>query len=191
MLVGTGVLAAANLKASPGISPGLPCLRWGCIGAVGAVRGCALKLGAGKADPWRGPLLALGMGQRGWDSGAPWQGMLLRKHGLPRSRGATVEGCTRAGAAHTPAPPPSAPGVVRTGATRPSVATACWSTSGGGGPVLLGLVRCAQPVSAFPPSHSGGTRYPRVASKPKLSTRAEAAKQDEWKSPHLSAKAVG
>lgn len=56
-LVGPGVLAAANLKASPGISPGLPCLR---------VHQCRLGLCAqvGRADSRRGPLLAVGMGQR-------------------------------------------------------------------------------------------------------------------------------
>ena len=87
-LVGPGVLAAANFKASLGISPGLPCLRWESISAV---RGCALKLGAARADSRRGPLLAVGMGQRGRDSGAVWPGMLLRKHCLPRTGGATVE----------------------------------------------------------------------------------------------------
>lgn len=43
-LVGPGVLAAANLKASPGISPGLPCLR---------VHQCRLGL-CGQAWSWEG-----------------------------------------------------------------------------------------------------------------------------------------
>ena len=158
----------------------------------GAVRGCALKPGAGKADSWRGPMMALGMGQRGWDWGAPWPAMPLRKHGLPRTRGATVEGCTRAGAAHAPAPPPSVPGAVRTSATPPqSVARPAGLPPVVAALSFSALLRCAQPVSACPASHSGGTRYPSVASKPKLSTRAEAAKEEEWKSLHVAAKAGG
>lgn len=106
---------------------------------------------------------------RGRDSGAPWPGMLLRKHCLPRTGGATVEGYTRGGLpTHQPAPP-SAPGVVPTRATLPqAAATACWSAPRLWRPypsrAWLGV---PQTVTAFPPSHSGREQIPEGCIKTK------------------------
>ena len=109
--------------------------------------------------------VAAGIGQRGRDSGAVWPGMLLRKHCLPRTGGATVE----VGLPTHQLAPPSAPGVVPTRATLPqAAATACWSAPRLWRPYpSLAWLGVPQPVTAFPPSHSGREQIPEGGIKAK------------------------
>lgn len=163
-LVGPGVLAAANLKASPGISPGLPCLR---------VHQCRPGLCA-QAWSWEGrssERTAVGCGDGAEDGirglhgqECSWGNTVCLGQEAPLWRGAQGVGLPT----HQPAPP-SAPGVVPTRATLPqAAATACWSAPRLWRPypsrAWLGV---PQTVPAFPPSHSGREQIPEGGIKAK------------------------
>ena len=190
-----------------GINPGSPCLGQDSTDAGG---GWVLKLGVGIMDLGRATLLAVQIQHREWEWGDAWPEMPLEEACLPGKWFAIFERHTGSGATTTlicQLLPPWGLGGMPTRVSMPqSVPTAFWShwhRQLADTPIVAVVplpqyewVSMPQAAAAFAPSHLGKEQMPEggahaeVGSKPKLSPRGSATKEEEWKSFHAAAQVV-